>query len=657
MLPVVEDNWDRCLQIFQGPNEITNSSGQIVTISPDCKLVASALDGRTLKVWDMTNGIEIATLHSDGSDVTALVFSWDSRWLASGWRHGTLVLWNVGEGTRSPLKVHSGPITDIEFSRDGKFLASTHISGIRIWDSSTGSLHSTLGGNFGKAKAAFSPDGRLLASSSGRTLIRLWNVATMTLQNTLDGHSDVKAIAFSPDGTLMASAMEDRTVRLWSLPGGDLFSTLSCDFEQVGDLLFSPNGSVLASVVHGNFRIWDPMAGVLLRDGIALTSSGFAFSPDSARFAASRGNTVELHDVEGLGKTTLLGDHSGVTSLTFSSDGKFLASTGHDHAVKLWDASTQHLCIMQQEPKQISFVDVSHDGKLALSTHADRLRLWDTATGAPYPEHLGGCFSAGFSPDNKLLAIARRWPERDIWVYDLVTGKCHSIMLDSNSCTGTICFSHNGGLIAARQGGFIRLWSVPTGESLQIMESWPISGSIAFLQDDKRLASSSVDGRIRLWDVATGFLQTVLESRLNAWSPCDALTFSLDGHWIASASEKIQLWEIHASALPQVFHIRRRVGRRISFSDDAKFLHTGDERISLIAGVRTSFDPASPLNVFGDWIEWQGKQVLWLPHAYRNSAPQRSTSASHSKVLVIGHINGRVTCMRWKDEELMSLFS
>src|SRR2546423_971737 len=87
----------------------------------------------------------------------------------------------------------------------------------RLWDTATGTARQTLEGHTGDVSAvAFSPDGKTVASASWDSTVRLWDTATGTARQTLEGHTDgVMAVTFSPDGKTVASASLDSTVRLW----------------------------------------------------------------------------------------------------------------------------------------------------------------------------------------------------------------------------------------------------------------------------------------------------------------------------------------------------------------------------------------------------------------------------------------------------------
>ncbi len=107
------------------------------------------------------------------------------------------------------------------------------------------SLGSFNAGNF--ARLALSRDGRMLALNREKT-ISIWETATGKERLRLKGHAEpTVGIAFSPDGRLFASTGRDATMKLWDLATGTELAQLSGHRGQVRALVFSSDGKRLYS--------------------------------------------------------------------------------------------------------------------------------------------------------------------------------------------------------------------------------------------------------------------------------------------------------------------------------------------------------------------------------------------------------------------------
>jgi WD40 repeat protein len=263
----------------------------------DGKKVVSASMGRSISVWDVETGRELAILSKYTEEIVGLAVSPDGRWLvALGTNYAAqfrkVMVWDLKEHhyvrTFAPGGAEDGKdsfYASVAFSPDGRRLALGGDEGhVELVDFETGRFVRTIKAYTGTphpegdtephwltgliGSVAFCPDGRpILASgcftpSSEDTAVKLWDVKTGELLRAMEGHADyVREVTFSPDGAWLASASDDGTVRIWGVADGRERQVLGHP-GKVRSVAFSPDGKWLVcgyqdANARGGVRIWE----------------------------------------------------------------------------------------------------------------------------------------------------------------------------------------------------------------------------------------------------------------------------------------------------------------------------------------------------------------------------------------------------------------
>jgi WD40 repeat protein len=544
---------------------------QSVAFSPDSQILASGSDDCTVRLWDVTTGECLRIFPGHNHWVRSVAFSPDGLTLASSSDDKTVRLWEVETGKcLQDLSGHTSRVYAVAFSPDGKLLASGSADRtIRLWDTATGECLQMLQGHSRSVRSVtFNRAGSVLATGSSDRTIQLWARADadwldvtptpeqilFQASKTLKGHTDrVGSIVFSPDGSTLASGSDDHTVRIWDIKSEQCLEILREHTSRVWSVAFSTDGQMLASGSDDQtVRLWDTTTqqySQTLR-GYSTQICSVGFNPTGNRLVSGGDDRmVRLWDVEtGQWLRDLPGHTSRVWSVTFSPNGRMLASSSDDQTIILWDVETgKPLKRLLEHRDLVRAVVFSPDGKQLASGSDDRtVRLWDSLTGQPITilgEHDEWVWSVVFSPNGRLLASAGG--DRVIKLWDLELRSCIHIFKGHQNWIRTIAFSPDGRLLASGSGDCtVRLWDVLTGEPMQTLEGH--SGqvrSVAFSPDGQTLASSGEDCLVKLWQVDTGKPLKTLRGHID-W--VRAIAFSPDGHTLASGSkdETLRLWDV-----------------------------------------------------------------------------------------------------------------
>ncbi|HEX8142872.1 MAG TPA: hypothetical protein VF553_09770 [Pyrinomonadaceae bacterium] len=490
---------------LEGPTSFINS----VDFSPDgTRLVTASSDG-SVRSWNVRADSyeQLSILSDERSPAQVTAFSHDGKVLAVGYLDGSVRLWNTAASTPTSLnqqltttEQQRSAVSSLSFTPDGRIVAAGRGDGtIQLWAKAPPSdsyQDLTIFKSHTRAVNSldFSSDGNVLASGSKDESVRFWDTGPQIYKLLpLPGTSAISTMALSADGKTLAIGSVDSTVRLcgtdtihkcttWSRPGGAIKS-----------MALSPEaGTVAIADKNNNVELWrvGPSNAEPLRldAGTAMVST-MTFSPDGRRLATvSADKTVRVWDVASGVQVKQLHPELQLRVLTFSPDGEMLAGGGSRGGIAIWSLNSDAEPIMLRASGLVTCMAFSSpDARMFAVGALDRIdaingtvRLWDMA------ELLSSTAKPGTAADQ----ASRR---------ELVTLESHA------GAVNVVAFSPDGKTLATGgEDATVKLWSVTSYKELLTLKGHTKSvTSLVFAPDGKWLASGSYDNSVRFWYAAT----------------------------------------------------------------------------------------------------------------------------------------------------------
>lgn len=387
-----------------------------------------------------------------------------------------LMVWDVANGGKvAEFTQHADTISHAHFSPDSKrVLSGAYDGSIFIWDAETGKELLNLSRHQGYITVVeFSPDGRLvLSASDGEKIAHIWNAETGKELTRLIGHKDcIWSADFCPDGkhvVTASSAAYSKTIyggeqtdtpRIWDVQNGhELMQLKSDNAYNTHRVEYSTDGK---EIMGDSSTIWDAQTGKLLDPTVN-------FIPRSTLQASPYG---ELDT-----------KHSGINTVRIVTPEKKKGIL-EKGLLNLWELNT---------------VDLSPDGKRAITLDDNTGRIWDVESGKEVIRLAGIRGEPVFSPDgNHLLAGMELW--------DAVRGKALFKLIGHTDCVNDHSFSPDGTMVAtASDDKTVRLWDVDTGK-LKVIYNHPWGVELTrFSPDNKKIVTVGNNGGIFIWEIASG---------------------------------------------------------------------------------------------------------------------------------------------------------
>ncbi len=468
-------------------------------------------------------------------------------------------------------------------------------------------LQTGYNSSLGATRLVFSPDGRLLATTTlGSSVIKLWETSTgrelRNLQSGIQNAPDTSPlVAFSRTSRLLATVGADNLVRIWDVVSGRELN--AAQSKGVHFITFGIDDRTLLSVSDA-IRVWDVTTGREIRPAQNIAPSlarGAALSPDGRQLAViiveNSQPLVRVFDLESTRQpqTINLPNNSIANAqLSFTSNGTLLISAISEGRLQLLDLMAGgHRRELGHVTKD-SYTELSSNGRFLALSDGHRIKIWDMTKGHELTSFETFASSDSTSQPPNIVSIsddgnqvATGGLNSPTVIWNARTGKQQLKLNGRTNQAYKISFSHDGNRLFS---GGRTVWDLRTGRGLRML-SQPNDKMIGFPSPDGlKLVVAEPNTRIlNVFETQTGRQVNRLEARVEG--VVQSVSFSRDSSIMAAtyspairvsspdrslnAGSQIKTWDVGSARELNTFSLQVRCVDAI-FSPDGRSIATLD---------------------------------------------------------------------------------